>query len=65
MKDELKIERRGGKREFAGGMNKYGELTTVITIRVPISKKQEVRELVRKYLAEYINPINLRRNAKK
>jgi hypothetical protein len=65
MKDETKIERRGGKRQFAGSIHKYGELTTNITIRVPISKKQEVRELVKNYLKEYINPINLRRNAKK
>jgi hypothetical protein len=51
---EEKKENRGGKREGAGPPFKYGELTSNITLRVPNSKKDDVRKLVREYLRDYV-----------
>jgi hypothetical protein len=45
-------ENRGGARIGAGRKQKYGEATTNLTVRIPVSKKQEVLELVRRYLKE-------------
>lgn len=45
-------ENRGGARIGAGRKPKYGEATTNLTLRIPVSKKQEVLEIVRQYLKE-------------
>lgn len=37
----------GGVRKNAGRKKKYGETTKVITVRVPISKLQAVKEAIR------------------
>jgi hypothetical protein len=50
---EQKIERRGGKREGAGPPFKYGETTINITLRIPSSKKEEVKRLVYEYLHQF------------
>lgn len=50
---EQKIERRGGKRAGAGPPFKYGETTINITLRIPASRKDEVKELVYKHLEKY------------
>ena len=52
---EVKKENRGGKREGAGPKFKYGEGTVNITLRVPITKKDEVKRLVYAYLQQYVN----------
>lgn len=46
-------EKRGGKRQNAGSKPKYSEPTTTTAFRVPISKKEEVREAVNKMLSDY------------
>lgn len=51
----MKKENRGGKREGAGPKFKYGEETSNITLRVPNSKKAEVKRLVYAYLEQYTN----------
>jgi hypothetical protein len=48
-----KKDNRGGKREGAGPPLKYGETTVNVTLRVPISRKAEVKELVYSYLEKY------------
>ena len=52
---EDKKENRGGKREGAGPKFKYGEDTVNITLRVPITKKDDVKRLVYAYLEQYKN----------
>jgi hypothetical protein len=49
----MKKENRGGKRVGAGPKFKYGEETINITLRIPKSKKEEVKELVRSYLNQF------------
>ncbi len=53
---EKKIRKKGsgGARPSAGRSQKYGEPTSNVTIRVPTSRKEEVRELVRVYLEKFI-----------
>ncbi len=51
---EEKKGKHGGKRVGAGPKFKYGELTSNITLRVPNSKKEDVRKLVRDYLRDYV-----------
>lgn len=49
----MKKENRGGKRAGAGPKFKYGEETSNITLRVPTSKKAEVKRLVYAFLEQY------------
>ena len=49
-----KKENRGGTRVGAGPKFKYGEATCNLTLRLPKSKKEDVRNLVREYLRDYI-----------
>ena len=49
----MKKENRGGKRVGAGPKFKYGEVTSNITLRVPTSKKAEVKRLVYAFLEQY------------
>lgn len=50
---ETKIERRGGKRVGAGPPFKYGETTVNITLRIPVSKKDDIKRLVYAYLEQF------------
>lgn len=50
---EIKIERRGGKRAGAGPPFKYGETTVNITLRIPVSKKDDIKRLVYAYLEQF------------
>lgn len=45
----------GGKRAGAGGKKpqKYGEKTTTIAFRVPMSKKDQIKEYVNKKLSKW------------
>ena len=43
---------RGGRRENAGRKKKYGEPTTTIAFRVPLSIVDEIKEYVKKRLQE-------------
>jgi hypothetical protein len=52
---EEKKENRGGKRIGAGPKFKYGEETSNVTLRVPTSKKEEVKRLVYAHLQQYVN----------
>jgi hypothetical protein len=49
-----KIENRGGARSGSGAKSKYGEPTVNLTIRVPESKKDDVRSLVASYLEQFV-----------
>jgi len=46
-------EKRGGKRESAGAKPKYNEPTKTTAFRIPISKIDEVKELVNRMLSGY------------
>ena len=48
-----KKEKRGGKRTNSGAKPKYNEPTTTIAFRVPTSKVNEVKELVKTLLNSY------------
>ena len=52
---EEKKENRGGKRIGAGPKFKYGEETCNITLRVPASKREEIKRLVYAHLQQYVN----------
>jgi len=56
---EKKIERRGGVRKFAGPPHKYAEETVNLTIRVPASKKLEIRQMIKDFLKPLENPTKL------
>lgn len=46
-------EKRGGKREGAGAKPKYKEPTKTIAFRVPISKAEEIKKVVKAILKKY------------
>jgi len=46
-------EKRGGKRESAGAKPKYSEPTKTTAFRIPISKIDEVKEVVNRMLSGY------------
>lgn len=50
---EQKIERRGGKRKNAGPKFIYGEDTCNITLRIPKSKKDEIKKMIYRMLDQY------------
>ena len=50
---EQKIERRGGKRKGAGPKFIYGEDTCNITLRVPKSKKDEIKKMIDALLHQF------------
>lgn len=50
---EQKIEKRGGKRKNAGPKFIYGEDTCNITLRVPKSKKEEIKKMIYRMLDQY------------
>lgn len=50
----MKKENRGGKRKGSGRKPKFEEETTTISFRVPISKIDEITELVNKRLKKYL-----------
>ena len=45
--------KHGGKRAGAGPKFIYGEETCNITLRVPASKKEEVKEMIYSYLNQF------------
>jgi len=47
-----KTATHGGAREGAGRNSQYLEATTTIAFRIPVSKKEDVRMMMRKYLAK-------------
>jgi len=49
----MKKGKHGGKREGAGPKFKYGEETCNVTLRVPLSKKADVKRLVYAFLEQY------------
>ena len=60
MKDETtKNPNWGGQRKNAGRKRKYGEKTKVVTIRVPVSKIDEIKGIIQYILDEkMIDPNN-------
>lgn len=52
----MKKQTHGGKRPNAGRKLKYGEETENLTIRVPKSIKQNVKDLVKEYLDKKATP---------
>lgn len=49
----MKKENRGGKREGAGRNPTYSEPTKTISFRVPESKIEEIKEMVKNKLKAY------------
>jgi len=49
----IEFENRGGKREGTGAKPKYNEPTKTTAFRIPISKIEEGKKLVRVFLASY------------
>ncbi len=49
----MKKENRGGKRAGAGPKFIYGEDTCNITLRVPVSKKEEIKKHIYAYLNQF------------
>jgi hypothetical protein len=49
----MKKGKHGGVRVGAGPPFKYGEDTVNITLRVPVSKKAEVKEMIYSYLNQF------------
>jgi len=49
----MKKDNRGGSRLNAGAKPKYNEPTKTMAFRIPISKNDEVKKLVREILAGY------------
>lgn len=49
----MKKEKRGGKREGSGAKPKYNEPTKTTAFRIPISKIEEVKEVVNRMLSGY------------
>jgi hypothetical protein len=48
---EASTNKRGGRRTGAGSKLKYGEPTINITFRIPQSKKDQIKAMVKKYLS--------------
>ena len=48
---EASNNKRGGRRTGAGSKLKYGEPTINITFRIPQSKKDQIKAMVKKYLS--------------
>lgn len=51
---KTKKETRGGKRSLSGAKKKYGEETTTVSFRVPLSKADAIKILVNKFLKKCI-----------
>lgn len=49
----MKKENRGGKRVGAGPKFIYGEETINITLRIPKSKKEEIKKMIYSYLNQF------------
>ena len=61
MDTKIKKENRGGKRNYAGPPHKYAEETVNLTIRVPVSKKLEIRQMIKDFLKPLENPTKLKK----
>ncbi len=51
---KTKKEARGGTRKGAGAKPKFGEPTTTVAFRVPESKADEIKTLVKNSLKKYL-----------
>ena len=51
-KSELK-KQSGGTRKGSGAKPKYGESTTTFGVRCPVSKVDELQEMIRSKLSEW------------
>ena len=49
----MKKETRGGPRKGSGAKPKYGESTTTFGVRCPVSKVNELQEIIRSKLSEW------------
>lgn len=54
MQNKTTKSTRGGIRKGAGAKPKYNETTTTIAFRVPISKVEEIKSLVKTKLIQYL-----------
>lgn len=51
-KENTKLK-RGGKRPFSGAKPKYNEETKTVAFRVPVSKVEEIKTIVKSKFKEY------------
>lgn len=49
-----KKEKRGGTRQNAGAKPKYDEMTKTISFRVPLSKVDEIKSIIKTKLSEWV-----------
>jgi len=49
----IKKVKHGGKRTNSGRKSMYNESTSILTHRVPTSKKQEIKKLINNYLTKF------------
>jgi hypothetical protein len=49
----MKKENRGGSRKGSGAKPRYSEPTKSISLRVPESKVEEVKAIVKEYLKQF------------
>lgn len=52
LKHDNKKQQRGGTRQGSGAKPKYGEKTTTVSFRVPISIAEDVKGAVKSMLSE-------------
>lgn len=57
---KMKNETRGGTRQGSGAKPKYNEQTTTIAFRVPVSKVDEIKHIVKEKLVEFSNLKNVK-----
>lgn len=50
MKQKEQYKNWGGERPNSGRKRKYGEVTKLVSFRVPLSKVNNVKKLVKNYL---------------
>lgn len=55
MENQIIKGSHGGQRKNAGRKRKYGEKTKVLTFRIPVSKVDEIKGIIRYILDEKIN----------
>ena len=53
----MKTENRGGARPGSGQKKKYAEVTTTISVRVPVSEKSNIQRMLKLALKNYQKPI--------
>jgi cation transport regulator ChaC len=58
MENSIKTkDKRGGPRDGSGAKLKYGERTTTIAFRIPVSQKSAIKILVKEMMKKLEKPV--------